>query len=216
MQQAIGYLRTSSSSNVGADKDSMIRQGVAIQAAAQRAGLNLVASFADGAVSGADHLDSRASFSAALSFCRETGCRTIICESASRFARDLIVAETGHAMLAKEGITLVAADDPNAFDGSTPTSKLIRQILASVAEFEKAGIVAKLRGARERRSASLGSKCCGRGRIYSAGKPELIAAARALASTCSLRVIAEKLAAQGHVTATGRRFDAAQVRRFLA
>ena len=41
------------------------------------------------------------------------GCRTIIVETASRFARDLMVQEVGHAMLKERGIELVAADSPD-------------------------------------------------------------------------------------------------------
>jgi hypothetical protein len=40
---------------------------------------------------------------------------------------------------------------PTSFLDETPTAKLIRQILGAVSEFEKAMVVAKLRGARERK-----------------------------------------------------------------
>ena len=45
--QALAYLRTSSASNVGADKDSGERQRVAIATFASRAGYQLVAEFYD-------------------------------------------------------------------------------------------------------------------------------------------------------------------------
>jgi len=214
---AVAYIRTSSATNCGSpEKDSMTRQSLAICAYAERKGLPLIASFYDGAVSGADQLDARPGFSALLCFCRESGCRQIIVESASRFARDLIVQETGVAMLAREGIAIIAADDESAFAGDTPTAIMVRQILGAVAQFEKAGIVSKLKGARERRSASLGVECRGRGRVYAAGKPELLSLAKSLAPHCSLRVIAERLALQGHRTATGRAFSPQQVKRLIA
>jgi hypothetical protein len=50
----------------------------------------------------------------------------------SRFARDLIVAETGFRRLRDAGITLIAADAPNSFLDVTPTSTFIRQVLAAV------------------------------------------------------------------------------------
>jgi DNA invertase Pin-like site-specific DNA recombinase len=53
-------------------------------------------------------------------------------------------------MLRDLGVTLIAADSQSSFRDDGPTSKLIRQILAAVSEFEKAMIVAKLRGARDR------------------------------------------------------------------
>src|SRR6266699_6452350 len=54
--------------------------------------------------------------------------RTIIVETANRFARDLMVQEVGFAMLRDLGITLIAADSPTSFLDDGPTSKLIRQI----------------------------------------------------------------------------------------
>ena len=53
--------------------------------------------------------------------------RTIIVETASRFARDLIVAEMGFRRLRAAGIALIAADAPNSFLDDTPTSAFIRQ-----------------------------------------------------------------------------------------
>jgi hypothetical protein len=53
--------------------------------------------------------------------------RTIIVETASRFARDLMVQEVGHAKLRERGIDLIAADNPGSFIDDTPTAKLVRQ-----------------------------------------------------------------------------------------
>jgi DNA invertase Pin-like site-specific DNA recombinase len=66
----------------------------------------------------------------------------------------LIVQETGYAHLKTLGITLVAADSPNAFLDDTPTAQLIRQVLGAVSQFEKAMVVAKLKGARDRKRAT--------------------------------------------------------------
>ncbi len=66
----------------------------------------------------------------------------------------MIVQETGYRILRAAGITLIAADSPDAFLDETPTAVMIRQILGSVSQFEKAMLVAKLRGARERKKRS--------------------------------------------------------------
>ena len=58
----------------------------------------------------------------------DNGVRTIIVETANRFARDLMVQEVGYAMLRSLGVTLVAADSPSSFLDDGPTSNLIRQI----------------------------------------------------------------------------------------
>jgi hypothetical protein len=56
---ALAYLRTSSATNIGADKDSDKRQREAIQAFAKRAGFEIAAEFYDAAVSGADAIETR-------------------------------------------------------------------------------------------------------------------------------------------------------------
>ena len=135
---AIAYLRTSSAANVGADKDSEKRQRLAIDAYAQRAGYELVGQFYDPAVSGADPIETRPGFAAMLERIESNGVKTIIVETANRFARDLMVQEVGFARLQERGITLVAADSPNAFQDDTPTAKLVRQVLGAIAEFDTA------------------------------------------------------------------------------
>jgi len=72
-----------------------------------------------------------------------------------------MVQEVGFAKLQALGIKLVAADSPQSFLDDTPTSKLIRQILGAVSEFDRAMVVAKLKGARDRNRA-LTSKVEGR------------------------------------------------------
>lgn len=212
--RAVAYIRVSSATN--ADGDSMVRQFIACNAHAARAGLTISAVFMDAAVKGADPVDQRGGFSALLAFCADNGVHTILVENASRFARDLVVQEVGYRMLCDRGYDLVASDDPDAFAGDTPTAVMVRQILGAVAQFEKAGIVQKLRGARERASAALGAHCNGRGRIYRAGRPDLIAAAKGLAADRSLRDVATELASQGYVTAGGKAFSASQVSRLIA
>ena len=59
---AVAYLRTSSATNVGADKDSDKRQRAAIEAFAKPAGFAIVAEYYDAAVSGADPVDQRPGF----------------------------------------------------------------------------------------------------------------------------------------------------------
>jgi DNA invertase Pin-like site-specific DNA recombinase len=160
-QPALAYLRTSSAANVGADKDSEKRQRQAIEAFARHGGYEIVEEFYDTAVSGADPIETRPGFAAMLERIEGNGVRTIIVENANRFARDLMVQEVGYAKLRERGISLVAADSPNAFLDNTPTAKLVRQVLGAIAEFDKAMTVAKLRGARDRKRRATG-KCEGR------------------------------------------------------
>jgi DNA invertase Pin-like site-specific DNA recombinase len=155
-------LRTSSSANVGADKDSEVRQRQAIGAYAKRSGIEITETFYDAAVSGADPVASRPGFAAMLERIAGNGVRKIIVETANRFARDLIVQETGFKMLRDLGIELIAADSPTAFLDDGPTSELIRQVLGAVAQFEKAMLVAKLKGARDRKKRLTGNAAAAR------------------------------------------------------
>jgi len=218
--EAIGYMRTSSAANVGEGKDSEARQRKAIEAYAKSAGMVIADWFYDAAVSGADPVEARPGFTAALTRIAGNGVRTIIVETANRFARDLMVQEVGFAMLRDLGITLIAADSPASFLDDGPTSKLIRQILGAVAEFDKAMTVAKLKGARERARRQRG-KCEGR-KSYAEreGGQGLVALARRLhhdpsGRPQSLRKVAAALAEQGYVTPSGKRYSASAVASML-
>jgi DNA invertase Pin-like site-specific DNA recombinase len=212
--QAVGYLRTSSASNVGPDKDSEKRQRAAIEGHAKRAKLEIVAWFNDPAVSGSDPIESRPGFTALLARIAGNGVRTVIVETASRFARDIIVQETGYRLLQRLNVTLIAADAPEGFLDDTPTAKMVRQILGVVSEFEKAMVVAKLKAARDRKRAAEG-KCEGR-KSYAEANPDLVAAARALAKQgLSLRKISAELLLQGRVTVTGKPYSASSVQSML-
>jgi DNA invertase Pin-like site-specific DNA recombinase len=216
---AIAYLRTSSAANVGADKDSDRRQREAIQAFARRAGYELGAEFYDAAVSGADPIDTRPGFAAMLERIEGNGMRTIIVETASRFARDLMVQEVGHAKLCERGIDLIAADSPGSFIDDTPTAKLVRQVLGAISEFDKAMTVAKLRGARERKRREVG-KCEGR-KSHAELRPDVVALAKRLhrrrpkRGRMSLRAISAELASQGFLNENGRAFAAASIKSML-
>jgi DNA invertase Pin-like site-specific DNA recombinase len=212
---AIGYTRTSSAANVGPDKDSETRQRTAIEAYAKRAGYCIVEWFGDPAVSGTDPVDARPGFAAALERITGNGVRVIIVETANRFARDLIVQETGYKRLAAEGITLIAADSPEQFTDDTPTATLIRQILGAVAQFDKAMTVAKLRGARERKRRTTGGKVEGR-KSYAETNPDMVLLAMDLHKVGkSLRGIAAELFSKGYTDKHGREYSAAAVRSML-
>ena len=99
VEPAVAYLRTSSATNVGANKDSDKRQRAAIEAFAKSAGFTLVAEYYDKAVSGADRIDQRPGFREMLQRLATNGAKTIIVESPDRFARDLAVQLAGHDML---------------------------------------------------------------------------------------------------------------------
>jgi DNA invertase Pin-like site-specific DNA recombinase len=221
LQPAVAYLRTSSAANVGADKDSGKRQRAAIDAFARSTGFDIVDSFYDEAVSGADHVALRPGFAAMMERINSNGVRTIIVETANRFARDLIVQETGFVMLKERGIELIAADKPDAFLDDTPTAALIRQVLGAVSQFEKAMVVSKLKAARDRKRRETGKKVEGR-KCYAEMSPDLVRLAKRLhrypinGRRRSLRDVAKSLAAMGYISKSGKPFGAAAFARMVA
>jgi DNA invertase Pin-like site-specific DNA recombinase len=212
--KAIAYYRTSSATNVGTDKDSLTRQKSAVTAYAKAHGIRILDEFYDAAVSGADPIEDRPGFLAMLSRIADNGVRCILVETANRFARDLVVQETGWRFLQAKGIELVAVDSPEAFLSDTPTAVLVRQVLGAVSQFEKASLVAKLAAARKRQRRLTG-KCEGR-KGYRETHPALVERARALRREGqTLAQVASALADQGMVAGTGRPFAPAQIARML-
>jgi DNA invertase Pin-like site-specific DNA recombinase len=221
-KKAVAYLRTSSAANVGADKDSHVRQLAAIRAYAKRASFEIVLPpYYDAAVSGADHIDQREGFRQMLAYlATRYDVRTVLVETASRFARDLIVQETGYQMLKARGITLIPVDAPNHFTEDTPTAVMVRQILGSVSQFEKAMIVSKLRMARDRKRAT-GAKVEGR-KSHAEANPNAVKLARKLHrkvrgtdKRMSLRGIADAMAQQGHMAASGKPYGPSAIQSML-
>jgi DNA invertase Pin-like site-specific DNA recombinase len=220
--KAVAYLRTSSAKNVGEDKDSHKRQLAAINAYAKRAGYTIeLPPYYDAAVSGADPIDTRQGFRELLTYMADhADVRTILVESASRFARDLAVQLTGHDLLKARGITLIPVDAPDHFTDDTPTATMVRQILGAVSQFEKASIVLKLRVARDRKRAANG-KCEGR-KSHAEVNPNAVALARKLhrkphhtTKRMPLRKISAIMASQGHLARSGKPYGPSAIRSML-
>ena len=217
---AVAYFRTSSAANVGEDKDSLKRQREAVERFAKRNGYQVMETFYDAAVSGADRIDQRTGFTDLLAYIRGNGAKTILVENASRFARDLTVQLAGHDLLKAEGFDLIPVDAPTYFTEDNPTAELVRQVLGAISQFDKAQLVMKLKAARDRKSAQQGKRIEGR-KGYNETHPDLVKAAKRLAhgnrkERLSLRGIAARLAEQGYATAKGKPFSAEQAKRLLA
>jgi len=216
---ALAYLRTSSAANV--EGDSSERQRQAIRCYATASGIELVGEFYDAAVSGADPIESRPGFSAMLSRIEGNGVRLVLVEDASRLARSVLVSELAILVMAQRGVRIVTSSGEDLTDTDDPARVMMRQVAAAFAQYEKARLVAKLKGARDRKSAATGKRIEGR-RGYDDTNPSLVREAKRLArkspktgNARSLREIAAELAAGGHVTSTGKPFSAGQVKRLL-
>jgi DNA invertase Pin-like site-specific DNA recombinase len=230
---ALAYLRTSSAANVGSDKDGEKRQRQAIAGFAKRAGYELVGEFYDAAVSGADPIQDRPGFAALLDRIEGNGVRTVVVEDASRFARELMAQELGITLLISRDVQLITAAGDDLTASDDPTRKMMRQIAGAFAEYEKARLVAKLRGARERKRLETG-KC--EGRMSRARREELagdlqvavmlgeaIQMAKRLrranpktGQRLSLRKISAELAVAGYLNERGKPFNPWSIQNMLS
>lgn len=224
MRQAIAYLRTSSATNVGPDKDSDKRQRAAIQAFAKRERLEVIEEFYDADVSGADPIELRPGFSALLDRIEGNGVRTVIVEDASRFARQLVVQETGIVALIARGVRVFTASGDDLTETDDPFKVAMRQIAGVFSQLEKARLVGKLKAARDRKRAT-GAKVEGRksyreidARDHNGKMIFLVKKLRRKSpkgGRRSLRAISSEMAKAGFLSRTGKPYTAAAVARML-
>jgi DNA invertase Pin-like site-specific DNA recombinase len=220
LTEAVAYLRTSSTTNVGTDKDSDRRQRAAIAAFAKRARFTIVDEFYDAAVSGADPIETRPGFAALLERIEGNGVGTVVVEDATRFARDLVTQELGLLILIKRGVRVLTAAGDDLTDTSDPARTMMRQIAGAFAQYERARLVARLKRARDLKRERTGKKVGGR-KSHSERNPDLVREAKRLARRPprsrrrSLRQIAAELERRGFVNENGVRFSAASVASML-
>lgn len=164
-------------------------------------------------MSGADPIETRPGFNRLLDRIESNGVRTVIIEDATRFARDLMTQELGILSLIGLGVRVITAAGEDLTDTSDPMKIAMRQIAGAFAQLEKARLVAKLKGARERKKAETG-KCGGR-KSHAERDPQMVKAAQAVNDGRSLRAISAALAEQGFVTPSGRAYSASAVKSML-
>jgi DNA invertase Pin-like site-specific DNA recombinase len=218
MVKAVIYIRTSTATNLNGDSEDRQRDAVAKYADSQ--GYEVVSGAYDQAVKGSDSIHERKGFAQLIQYCLDNDVTTILCENASRFARDVIVQELGYRELKKLNLQLIPVDAPDYFTGDSPSLNMIRQILGAVSEFEKSNLVSKLRGARERMKAKNG-KCEGRKSLreiygdlrYRTLQKKVL---KLRSKSLTYASIAGVLASKGYVQPqTGRPFNQSQIMRLI-
>jgi DNA invertase Pin-like site-specific DNA recombinase len=144
----------------------------------------------------------------------------VLVEDASRFARDLLAQELGILSLIQRGVRVLTASGDDLTQTDDPMKTAMRQMAGIFAELEKARLVGKLRGARERKRRMAG-KCEGR-KSHAELHPEIVQEAKRLRRRSpktgkrqSYRDIAQELARRGHLNSRGREFSASSVRSML-
>lgn len=222
MKTAAAYYRTSSATNVGGDKDSEKRQRDAVEAYAKSSGIKIVDSFYDAAVSGDDDLATREGFAEMLDCIEGNGVRTVLIESADRLARKVLVQEVGIIALQERGVQCITSSGLDLTDDTDEFKVAMRQVAGVFAQLEKARLVRKLKGARDRKSKAPGKRIEGR-KAWAELDPELVRQAKRLhrrnprtGKRRSLRRISKELDVLGYRNSKGKPFAAASVQRMVA
>ena len=206
--KAYAYLRVSGKGQVKGD--GFIRQEKAVKDYAKAHGIELVKIFKEEGVSGT--LKDRPTLAEVMLHLEGNGAgvKTILIEKVDRLARDLMIQESIINDLQKKGFDLISTCEGADLLSGDPTRKLVRQIMGSIAEYDKTMTVLKLRAARERKRAKAG-KCEGR-KSYAEVAPQVIQELKRLRRkpkggrrrTCDQ--VASMLNDQGMVTASGKAF----------
>lgn len=212
---ALAYLRCSGLGQV--DGDSFLRQRDAIQAFASRSGMEVVGEYRDEGVSGTVESEGREGFSAMIDRIASNCVRCVIVERSDRLARDLLVSEMLISRLARLEVRIMdASSGLDLTDSTDPTRVLIRQLMGAVDEFNKSGLVVRLRKARTRIRSAHG-RCEGR-KPYGVKEGESEILTRMMAMTYqgkSTRQIADALNAENIPSRYGRLWTFGGVARII-
>jgi DNA invertase Pin-like site-specific DNA recombinase len=206
------YLRVSSLGQV--DGDGFERQLVAVRAYTQANGIKIAKIFREEGVSGTKDLANRPALQELLTALHSNGVRLVLVEKLDRLARDLMIQESIIADLGRYGFEVRSVSEPDLCSDD-PSRTLIRQVLGAFSQYERAMIVLKLRGARQRMRAKMG-RCEGR-KPYGTrpGEEQVVKRMRELrAKGCSLAKITDTINLESKPR-TGRKFYAANVGRIL-
>ena len=178
-RNAVSYVRVSGLGQ--RDGDGPERQRQAIARAAKRERLHMVREFSDLGVSGTTEGADRPGMAQLLAEVVALGATVVLVEKADRIARDVLVSELLLRQFRQLGVQVVTADGVDLTDTENATGVLVSQLLAAVAAFDRASVVAKLRAARDRKRAATGR--CEGPRPFGElpGEAEALTALRALA-----------------------------------
>lgn len=213
MTKAFAYLRVSGKGQI--DGDGFPRQLEAIKKYAVAHDIKIIKVFREEGVCGATELDGRPALMALFEALAENGTKLVLIERLDRMARDLMVQETIIGDLRKRGFDLVSVSEPDLLQND-PTRILMRQIFGAIAQYEKAMIVAKLRGARQRMKAQTG-RCEGQKPFgHFEGETEIISHMKELrTSGLGFDRIAAAMNEAGLPTRSGSRWHGQVVNRIL-
>ena len=189
MKKAVSYYRTSSTKNVGEDKDSKKRQEASCDLFAKRNKYEVMNTFYDAGVSGSVNALDRPEFKRMIFWCEENNIKVIIVEDIKRYARDVVLQEQTYRTLKAMGFEIYTGSGDVKFEDDAH-STLMRQIIGAMSEFDRKSIALRLQVARERMAkvnegrgilTLQGSGKCGGRKSYEEMDTELVREAKRLA-----------------------------------
>lgn len=221
--KAFSYLRVSGRGQL--EGDGFDRQRDKIKKWAKANGHVIDREFREEGISGTTEAANRPALTAMIAAAIAEGVKVIAVERADRLSRDLIVSELLLRDWQAIGIQAFDAEsntDITAGDASNPTAKMIRQILAVMAEFDKCSIVLKMKIAKDKIRAETG-RCEGVKPFGEfPGEDEAVARMKALrrkpigkAKRMSYAKIAAAMQAEGFATRSGGPWRASTVQDIL-
>ncbi len=211
----VSYLRCSGRGQV--DGDSFPRQRAAVNAFATANGMTVQQEFIDEAVSGTKDSLDRPAMMTMIAMMQASGVTTVLVETSSRFARELMVSEFLVKRFEAHGFRVIdCSANRDICDSSDPMRVLIRQLLGSFDQCDKSVTVKKLAIARARIRAS-GQRCEGK-KPYGVLAQEVDTLNRILSAAkqgISSRKISDALNADGVTTRTGKAWGFATVAKII-
>lgn len=217
---AVAYLRASK------DEQRLSRhaQRTSIESWATREGVRVAAWCTDQGVRSVSPIAERPGLREALAAIREHRAGVLVVARRDRIARDVVVAALVDRAVTTAGARLVSASGEG--NGDSPADAFIRTVIDGAAQYEHGLIRARTcaaLAAKRARGERIGSvpfgfalDADGARLVADEREQATIARARKLRSYgLSLRAVAARLAAEGHVSRTKRRFLAEQIARML-
>ena len=229
-KKSVIYIRTSSETNIGQEKDSEGRQRKICTTFARQNKFEVAKEFAD-VCSGKITVLDRHGFKQLYRYCEEQSIRNVIFENVTRFARDVVEMEVAFRFLKERGFSLHSASRDIGFEEDAET-EFMRQMFGAFAEYERKKIALRLQSGRI--SKSLVNKQKGllvlngkKGKVegrksYRELDTELVALARKLrrknwktGKRRSLQEITDLLYEQGYSNSKGNPYGTGEISRML-
>jgi DNA invertase Pin-like site-specific DNA recombinase len=221
-RRVLGYTRVSTQEQVTGF--GLEVQAKAIKDYAKANGLRLVRTLSDEGQSGSNGLDARVGLAEALAIVERGEVAGIIVYRMDRLARDLLLQETLMARMRAAGAEVISVSEPD-MDSDDPTRVLVRQVLGSISQYERALIRGRMMAGKAAKVSKggygggrppFGWRAEGKELVPEPREQEAIALVRQLADEgLSSRQIAARLEEAGHRPKVGEHWSSVQVLRIL-